>query len=227
MKKSKKDTNFEEYYFEGYYKGIGDFSEKRDRELKNWFTGMFNYIDKHYPLKKGENKHLIEFGCATGAASSVLHSFGYNITATDISKYAVKRAKKNYPEIFFSVYDMQKPFSKNNYFDVALAFDVIEHLENPELGIKNVYQMLKKKGVIIFSTPNDYKHICKDPTHINVKKPEEWRKIIKKMGFRDIIIRQVTYVPYFYRLHWRLNYAMPMAVASRYLISPVFIIARK
>lgn len=221
-----KNPDFEEHYFEGYYKGIGDFSDARDKKLSNWFRGKFEYLNRYYPIKKGTGKQLIEFGCATGAAASVLNDFGWDITATDVSKYAVKRAKGNYKDIKFLVHDMEKPFPKEK-FDLAVAFDVIEHLPNPELGIKNVYSLLKTGGAAIFTTPNDYPHISNDPTHINVKNPHEWKKILKKAGFKNIYIKQVTFIPYLYRWHWRLALALPFATKSPYFISPVIIIAGK
>lgn len=218
---------FEEFYFEGYYSGIGDFSSSRDRQLSNWFRGMFEYINRYYPIKRGRGKKLIEFGCATGAAANLLVDYGFNVFSTDISKYAINLAAKNYPAVKFSVHDMQREFVEDGNFDVACAFDVIEHLKNPEEAIKNTYKILRNGGTIILTTPNDYKHMSNDPTHINVKKPEAWRKIIKKIGFKDTIIRQVTFVPYLYRFYWRLNFAVPLATASPYFISPVFIIAKK
>lgn len=221
-----KKLDFEESYFEGYYKGIADFSQKRDRELANWFRGMFEYINRHYPLKKGEGKKLIEFGCATGAASSVLRDFGWNVTATDVSKYAVKKAQKNFKGIKFLVQDMEKPFKKDK-FDLAVAFDVIEHLPHPEVGIRNVFNLLKEGGTAVFSTPNDYPHVSNDPTHINVKQPYEWEKILKKVGFKNIFMKQITLLPYFYRWHWRFSIALPFAVGSPYFISPVIIIAKR
>lgn len=108
-----------------------------------------------------------------------------------------------------------------------MAFDVIEHLDKPEEALKNSYEILKKGGVLILTTPNDYKHMSNDPTHINVKKPQDWRNIIRKIGFKNIIVRQITFVPYLYRFNWRLNFAIPITTASPYFISPVFIIAQK
>lgn len=227
MKKSKiKTLNFEEDYFEGYYKGIADFTKKRDKELANWFRGMFEYINRYYPIKKGKGKNLIEFGCATGATSSVLRDFGYEVTATDVSKYAVEKAKKNFKNIKFLVHDMEKPFPRDK-FDVGVVFDVIEHLSRPEVGIRNVYSLLKKGGVAIFSTPNNYPHVSNDPTHVNVKPPEEWEKILKKVGFKNMYIKQITLIPYFYKWHWRFALVLPFATSSPYLISPVIIIAKK
>ena len=221
-----KNLDFEEFYFKGYYKGIADFSSKRDRELSNWFRGMFNYINKYYPIKEGKGKKLIEYGCATGAAATVLKDYGFDVTSTDISKYAVKKAQKNYKEIKFLVHDMEKPFL-NGKFDIALAFDVIEHLPHPQIGIKNVYNLLKTGGAVIFSTPNDYPHVSNDPTHISVKVPSEWKKIMKRVGFKNIFMKQITLIPYFYRWHSRFALAFPFATKSPYLISPVIIIAKK
>ncbi len=222
----KNDLKFEEFYFEGYYKGIADFTQKRDRELANWLKGMFRYINNYYPLKKGKGKKLIEFGCATGAASSVLRDYGWDVTATDVSKYAVKKAQKNFKNIKFLVHDMEKPY-KRDKFDVAVAFDVIEHLPSPEKGIKNVYNLLKKNGTAIFSTPNDYPHVWNDPTHVSVKKPDEWVKLLKKAGFNNITVKQVVLTPYLYRLNWRLAFVFPFAVNFKYIISPVILIAKK
>ncbi len=221
-----KNLDFEEFYFKGYYKGIADFSSKRDRELSNWFKGMFNYINKYYPIKEGKGKKLIEYGCATGAAATVLKDYGFDVTATDISKYAVKKAQKNYKGIKFLVQDMEKPFI-NGKFDIALAFDVIEHLPHPEIGIKNVYNLLKTGGAVIFSTPNDYPHVSNDPTHVSVKPPKEWEKILKNIGFKNIFIKQITLVPFLYRWHSVFSRSLPFATKSPYLISPVIIIAKK
>lgn len=222
----KSNSVFEESYFEGYYKGIGDFTDKRDKELINWFKSIFNHINLYFPIKKGKKKKLIEFGCATGAASSVLREYGYEVTATDISKYAVTRARKNYKGVNFLVHSMEEPFTKKK-FDVAVAFDVIEHLPDPKKGLKNAYNLLNKNGVAIFTTPNDYLHVYNDSTHISVKKPDEWKKLIRSVGFNDIFVKQVAIMPYFYRLHWRLSFIIPFAVNFKYVISPVVIIARK
>lgn len=222
----RKKLDFEEAYFEGYYRGIADFTIKRDKELANWFMGIFNSINKSYPIKKGRGKKLIEFGCASGVASKLLSDFGWEVTGTDISKYAVKKAQKNYKGIRFMQHDMEKPFKKDK-FDLAVAFDVIEHLPNPSKGIKNVYNLLKKGGSVIFTTPNDYPHVWNDPTHVNVKKPEGWRKILKDAKFKNILIRQVVLIPYFYRWHPLFAHALPFATSSPYFISPVIIIAKK
>lgn len=121
---------------------------------------------------------------------------------------------------------MEDPFPKEK-FDLAIAFDVIEHLPHPEKGLKNVFNLLKDDGMVIFSTPNDYPHVWNDPTHVNVKTPQEWEKIFKKVGFKEVKTRQIALVPYLYRIHRLFSFAIPLAIKSRYVISPVIIFAKK
>ena len=120
-----------------------------------------------------------------------------------------------------------KKHFKQDKFDLSVALDVIEHLPHPKVGIKNIYNLLKIGGTAIFATPNDYPHISNDPTHINVKNPHAWKKILKKVGFKNIYAKQITFIPYFYRFNWRFALVFPFATKSPYLISSVIIIATK
>lgn len=219
---------FEEDYFEGHYKEkVGEFTKERDRELSNWFRGSFGFVNRYVPIKESKKKTLIEFGCAYGSAASVLHEFGLVVFGTDISKLAVSRARKLHPKIEFKVQDIQKPLKGRN-FDYVLAMDVLEHLEKPEIAVKNIYNVLKDNGTAIISTQNNFPYKTQDPTHISVKSPGEWKKIFRKTGFSDIKVTPATYFPPFlYRFHWRLNIVVPIAVFSTYFLSTVFVFAKK
>ena len=224
----KKHYTFEEDYFEGYYiHEITDFTPAGFNRMYKWFRGIFSTLDKYVDIEDGKGKRAIEFGCAIGAVSKVLSDLGYDVLGTDVSSYAVKRASKLAPEIKFSVHDIQKPFKKKEKFDLVCAFDVIEHLKVPEKAIRNMFSIVKDNGVVICSTPNDYEYARKVPSHINVKKPEEWEKIFKKVGFKNVRIRQLSFLPFFYRLDWRLNFAVPFGINFEAIPSPVFIIAKK
>lgn len=226
MKNSKQ--KFEDSYFEGHYKQkVGEFSQKRDKEMSNWFRGALNFVNRYVPIKKAKGKTLIEFGCAYGSAAVVLHEFGLKVTATDVSRIAIKRGKKLHPEINFKLHNIEEPISGNK-FDYAFAMDVLEHLERPELAVKNIYEALKDGGTAIISTQNDFPYKTQDPTHISVKSPGEWEKIFKKVGFSEVRVIPATYFPpYAYRIHWRLNLVIPVAVFSTIFLSTVFIFAKK
>jgi 2-polyprenyl-3-methyl-5-hydroxy-6-metoxy-1,4-benzoquinol methylase len=224
----RKNKKFEEDYFDGYYKNeVGEFSHKRDRELSNWFRGSLRYVNKFVPLKKSKGKSIIEFGCAYGAAAVVLKEYGLKVLATDISNLAVQRAIKIHPSINFKTHDIQKPFVGEK-FDYAMAFDVLEHLEKPEIAIKSTYDLLRKGGTAIISTQNDFDYKVQDPTHISVKNHKVWKKLFLEAGFSDVKIKRVTFFPpYFYRLHWRFNFILPFASSTTWFLSTVFIFAKR
>lgn len=225
----KRNNKFEEDYFEGFYKSeVGEYSKKRDEELSNWFRGMYSYVNKFVPIKHSPGKTILEFGCAYGAASIVLKEYGLKVTGTDISKLAIERARKLHPDITFKTHDMQKLFETSKKFDFAIANDVIEHLKKPEVGIKNVYNILKPHGIAILSTQNDFDYKIQDPTHISVKNYKEWEKICYAAGFSKVRIKRVTFFPpYLYRKYWRLNFVLPFASSTTMFLSTVFIFATK
>lgn len=227
MKKIK--HSFEDAYFQKNYTHISDFSEHGSQAAYNWFTAIFHAVDPHSNILDGKSKTAIEFGCAAGIASKLLTDLGYEVTATDISAYAVVKAKKLYPTIHFLKHDIQKPYPSKTKYDVVMALDVIEHLEDPPKAIKNMYNLAKPTGLVLCSTPNDYTHEWKVPTHISVKKPEEWKKLFHQAGFQNVQIHQKTFLPFFYRFHWRLGISLPFGVNFHFPIacSPVFIFARK
>lgn len=224
-----KNKKFEEDYFEGFYKSeVGEYSQGRVDELSKWFRGMYNYINHYVPIKKSRNKTILEFGCAYGSASRVLKEYGLKVTATDISKIAVDRARGLHKDITFKVHDMQKLFKTDKKFDFVIANDVIEHLEKPEVSIKNLYKILKKGGYAILSTQNDYDYKVQDPTHISVKNWREWKRICENAGFSKVVIKRVTFFPpYLYRINWRLNFVLPFPSSTIYFLSTVFIFAKK
>lgn len=224
----KKDYSYEEDYFKGYYiRQITDFTPQGFKRMYNWFRGIFASLNRYTDIDNGKGKRAIEFGCAIGAASKLMSDMGYNVLGTDVSSYSVKRAQKLAPQVKYAVADIQKPMNVKNKFDLICAFDVIEHLKKPEIAVNNMFSLVKENGIVICSTPNDYEYARKIPSHINVKKPDEWRKIFLKSGFKKIKIKQLSFIPFFYRLHWRLNFAFPFGINFELIPSPVFIIAKK
>lgn len=224
----KQTCSFEKDYFGEYYATYSDFTDKSFHRNLNWFKGIFYAINSFTHVQKEKGKTAIEFGCAHGAASRVLYDLGYNVTATDISNYALSRAKMLSPKIPFFRHDIQKPFPHHaGKRDLVICLDVIEHLENPAVAIKNLYDVVKSDGLVICSTPNNYPDARKVFTHINVKKPQQWRHLFHKAGFKNIVIQQMTFLPFLYRIHWRLNFAIHCGINMPFVCSPVFIFARK
>lgn len=221
---------FEKKYFTGYYSpNVGKFDEKSLKKSKNWFYGWLSHISKYKKIDSGQDKTSLEIGCSSAAVSHLLEEKGYKAYASDISTYAVEKAKKlakkTKKHIEFHNFDVEKGIPIKDKFDVIIAFEVIEHLSDPLKAIINMKKKLKNNGVLICSTPNKDYDMSSDPTHINVKTEIEWRGIFRKAGFKKIIIKQVSFLPFFYKFNKYFHLVLPIRVKSRFINSPLFILA--
>jgi len=138
-------------------------------------------------LFDGKGKKALDVGCSFGYITSLLECMKYETYSLDVSTYALREAvRKRKTNAHFLACDVQHPlpFFKET-FDLITCFDVLEHLENPAKALENMYKVCK--GAIICTTPHrlldkalkklgrDY-----DETHINLRTPSEWRKIIER-----------------------------------------------
>lgn len=223
-----KNKKFEETYFEGWYKNaVGTFSKKDLEISKHWFFAWIEKLDQYIPLKRGKGRTVLEIGCSIGAVSNILTNRGFKVWATDISAYAVENAKKLTPKAHFSVVDILKKIDLKQKFDLIICFEVVEHLKNPKLGIKNMYDVLQNGGKMVISTPYPHSWNYNDPTHINLKKPEEWIKIMEGVGLKQVKCHKFTLVPFFYRYNKNFQIIIPFHIPIPYINSPIYFIGTK
>ncbi|MCL5432847.1 MAG: class I SAM-dependent methyltransferase [Patescibacteria group bacterium] len=228
MSAIKTDKKFEEYYFKGWFKrAVGEFTDKDLERSRNWFWAWLKKLNQYVPIKNGDGKDILEVGCSIGAVASLLSERKFNVYASDVSQYAIQRAEKLSPQVKFLAFDIQKGIPIKKKFDIIIAFEVVEHLEKPEKAIKIMYGSLKSKGVLVMSTPYPYNWIHKDPTHINVKYPKDWLDIMRRIGFSKVFYNRFSLLPFFYRIHYRLQIIMPFAIPVPYINSPIFYIGEK
>jgi 2-polyprenyl-3-methyl-5-hydroxy-6-metoxy-1,4-benzoquinol methylase len=115
-------------------------------------------LDYFLRFKIPKNKKILDVGCNYGSLIYNIYKNGYkNIHGIDINKKSVNKGKKIYKKIKDRIkfYDGKKIPWGNDYFDIVLMFDVIEHIKEIENFLKNeVNRVLKKNGLFIFQTPN-------------------------------------------------------------------------
>tara|TARA_B100000029_G_scaffold335630_1_gene327746 strand:+ start:660 stop:1379 length:720 start_codon:yes stop_codon:yes gene_type:complete len=105
--------------------------------------------------------------------------------------------------------DKEWPFSKP--FDLITCFDVVEHLKKPSMFFTRSGRYLKPNGLVLVTTPNKTLayHMRKlpfigkpdlNPTHINVRVPEYWRRLAIGMGYEILdewMGEHMTHVKFF------------------------------
>jgi 2-polyprenyl-3-methyl-5-hydroxy-6-metoxy-1,4-benzoquinol methylase len=230
----KKDSSiFSKDYFTTYYKPMtGDFEEKDLVRNMRWFHGWFAALQDWYDFRVGKKRTVLELGCAIGAASRILAERGFKVTATDISEYAVKQAGivNKHPNLTFKELDLlndtQVTTFKNKY-DLVFAFEVLEHLEDSNKAVKNLFSVVKKGGRCICSVPYPYNYVFIDTTHVSVRHPIDWERRFLKAGFTSVKYKQVGFVPYLYRFSEYWHITLPFGLPTPYINSPVFIYATK
>ena len=63
-------------------------------------------------------------------------------------------SKIGFDPVHFEIADLTK-FNEPDTFNMVLCVDVMEHIEEDELVLKNYYSSLKKGGMLLISTPSD------------------------------------------------------------------------
>ena len=119
------------------------------------------YVDS---LPYCDGKEVLDAGCRDGYGAHLISHVAKTITLVDKSPTCIhKLAPNTYKYLCgtnFQELDLEKTFPIGT-FNTVLAFEIIEHLENPEFFIKNVAEHLYGKGYLIFSVP----HMLENPVH--------------------------------------------------------------
>jgi len=118
------------------------------------------------------NLKILDIGCHDAAIIKFLPKCEYY--GIDIDPKEISKLKKQ--GVNAEIADLNKdplPFQKER-FDYILLLDVLEHVINPKQLLKDTKELLKPRGKIITTLPNDYhllnklrfitnKHLTEDP----------------------------------------------------------------
>jgi len=118
-------------------------------------------LDENHSLRKmlrlvGENKRVIDFGCATGYFSQLLAKKGCRVTGVELNPDAAKFAEQYCEQVIVADLDLV-PLAEilpGHTFDVAIFGDILEHLRDPWKILKETQQLLNSEGYVVASLPN-------------------------------------------------------------------------
>jgi len=123
---------------------------------------------------------IIDIGCGDGYITSQIFKKFKEVVGEDISKEAIKIAKRKNSKISFMVATCTNlPFSDNS-FDTVVASEIIEHVDHNygKMLLKEARRILKHHGKIIISTLNLSNPFMKflQVTHKNIEHLKEYTK---------------------------------------------------
>ena len=128
-----------------------------------------------------KSSKVLEYGCGLGQnIFLVKNSVGY-----DVSRFALDFCQQK----GIKVVDNLKDLNKYRGFDVVLSCEVLEHLENPLLALKEMNSQLKKGGKLILILPleKDTKPTTLDVNqHLYSWKPQSITNLLLRAGFYPV-----------------------------------------
>jgi SAM-dependent methyltransferase len=181
-------------YGEKYFQNYNYADRPLGRFSMYWFARRYYaaLVRRYAPAGGGK---LLELGCGLGHLIGLLQD-DFVCTGVDIADYSIEQLKHNAPRAdgFVMSADDLSRFADEE-FSAVVALHLVEHLPDPADTIRQVNRILKPGGLFLFATPNPgyslrrFKDprtdaIGKDPTHINVQPPQQWRNWCEVSGFR-------------------------------------------
>ncbi len=116
----------------------------------------------HFKLDSNSSKPLrklkiLDIGCGGGLLCEPLHRLGATITGIDASSDSIEAAKLHSKEMNLNIkytHCVIENLNLINEFDVILNMEVIEHVSNTNLFIKNCSKLVKNNGIMFVATIN-------------------------------------------------------------------------
>ncbi|MGB9911204.1 MAG: class I SAM-dependent methyltransferase [Microgenomates group bacterium] len=135
---------------------------------------------------KIKNKKILDVGCGTGLYTQLFCKNNNEVFGLDLqNNLRIKNVK------FIKGNALNMPFPQE-FFDVVISFDVIEHIDDDNLFLKECWRVLKDNGMLILGTPNRNR-ISFFILSLLGKKPNFPRKLGKDPILGEIIhIREYT-----------------------------------
>lgn len=161
-------SDINEEYIKNYEKISGDHLEAISQGCENPFINnelweemenstlelTIKYLEK---FRHQENIKILDVGVGLGRLFEKLKnrvdkSYNLELHGLDISLGYLKEAKKKSINVVFSKIE-DIPYEKN-LFDIIICTDVLEHVFDLNLAIKNILSVLAVGGVLIIRVPN-------------------------------------------------------------------------
>lgn len=201
----------------------------------NVFSSRLDQIRKDVPTPQA-----LDFGAGSLRDSHELARLGFCVTSVDLDPNVMERYYRSYdwnavrcpPKLFTQPLEQLKNDSAR--FHLAIAFDVIEHLEDPSGYCRNIHALLDEGGLFFSIVPNKrsiferyFKYSIEKRRasgtpwvpgvpHLQFRSPAEWQELFKQCGFK--IIEHDMTIGFFVNDMWNGLLGLPLRV----YVTPVF-----
>jgi SAM-dependent methyltransferase len=143
-------------------------------------------------LRSSGGSRLLDVGCGEGQLLRRAQKH-FDVHGVDVSEAGVAAARAALGrEVAQVASAAQLPFA-DGAFDVVTCLDVLEHIDDPLVVLREIHRVLADGGAFLFSTPNPtslghrlkgkQSFIYRDDSHVSVLPPAQWRAVVAVAGF--------------------------------------------
>lgn len=214
-------------FYDEYWKSRDAISfSKRSRLI-----AIMQKLDSY--CKPGTKLKILDLGCGDGRSVAVWSLYGVPF-GLELSPEAVREATRCFPEFKIIEGDATNIPFEDNSFDIVINQEVIEHIENQELLLRECRRILKSGGHLILTTPNKYYfdrrkggNYSNQPIE-KIMGPQYLSLLVNKSDFsilemESIIPKKGDYGVYYFldRLIGRFRFIIPLInyIKNKYLFS--------
>ncbi|MDI6793278.1 MAG: methyltransferase domain-containing protein [bacterium] len=130
-----------------------------------------DHIDRYnkvIPMLKGK---ILELGCAHGFMTAEFNRLGFKTIGIDVVERLIRYATKRYGNHYLVSMAERLPFREDE-FDTVFIGELLEHVIDPELILKEAFRVLKPNAKMIITVPNNPWSI-NEPDHLRYLNMEE------------------------------------------------------
>ncbi|AEF97063.1 class I SAM-dependent methyltransferase [Methanotorris igneus] len=178
----------------------------------------------------GNNKKVLDVGCSAGHLSKVFKENGCEVVGIELDDESAKIARNYCIDVIKGDVETINLNYPDEYFDVIVFGDILEHLKNPQTVLIKLRRYLKKDGYIVCSIPNiahitvrlmllmgkwEYEDVgLLDRTHLRFFTKKTAIKLAENAGFKIEEVYPTPWIPFF-----RLRKLHPIFLKIEYTIT--------
>ncbi|HEX5171351.1 MAG TPA: methyltransferase domain-containing protein [Cyclobacteriaceae bacterium] len=136
--------------------------------------------------------NLLEVGCGEGRGIGLLLPLVDHYTAIDKMRDVLNDLKKRHPNVDFISMNIPPLHSlPDSSFQSVVTFQVIEHIQDDALFLREIHRVLKPGGTALITTPNRKMSLSRNPWHIREYSADELTNLASKI-FDKVEMKGIT-----------------------------------
>jgi ubiquinone/menaquinone biosynthesis C-methylase UbiE len=141
--------------YDRWHEGVYHADPEHAEETAPWYRLVLEY------LEDVRGKRVLELACGRGGFSRLLAERGASVCGADFSGAALQVGSRKgatngsrVVDVDFTQADAQRlPFA-SEAFDLVVSCETIEHLPDPQAGLREMARVCRRGGLLYLTTPN-------------------------------------------------------------------------